>query len=82
MIQKIFNKLDGDELKDLSKFFMDVAKGILGVPLIVYLVAEFPPIVNLMLFVLDLGLVIGFIALAIYLSRRSKRKVRNGRKNN
>lgn len=78
MLRKLVRKLDAEELSMLSKFFMDVAKGILGVPLIVYLVADFPPIVNISLFVLDLILVVIFLVIAFKLGRISKKRKKNG----
>lgn len=56
---------------------MDVAKGILGVPLVVYLVADFPLLVNISLFVLDLVLVIVLLVIAFKLSREARRR-KNG----
>lgn len=78
MIRKLVRKLDAEELLMLSKFFMDVAKGILGVPLIVYLVADFSLVVNIGVFVLDLILVIIFLITAFKLGRISKRRKKNG----
>lgn len=78
MLRKLVRKLDAEELLMLSKFFMDVAKGILGVPLVVYLVADFSLIVNIGVFVLDLMLVVIFLVVAFKLGRISKRRKKNG----
>lgn len=78
MLRRLVRKLDAEELSSLSKFLMDVAKGILGVPLIVYLVVDFPLIVNISLFVLDLILVVIFLVIAFKLGRISKRRKKNG----
>lgn len=74
MIKNILKRLDPDELDDLSKFFMDVARGALGVPLVIYLVSGYSPVVITLLFVLDLALVIIFLIIAIKLSREAKRR--------
>ena len=74
MVKRILKKLETDELVDLSKFFMDIAKGVLGVPLVVYLVSGFSPVVMTLFFVLDLSLVVIFLIVAIKLSRVAKRR--------
>lgn len=78
MVKRFLKGLEADELVDLAKFFMDVAKGALGVPLVIYLVSGFSPVVIALFFVVDLSLVIIFLIIAIKLSREAKRRRKNG----
>lgn len=63
-----------DELEILSKFLIDVAKGILGVPLIIYFIKDSSLLVLLGLFMLDLFVVLLLLMIAIILRRKAKRK--------
>lgn len=74
MVKRILGKLEADEVKDLSKFFMDIAKGVLGAPLVIYLILGFSPLVLATIFVVDFLLALGLVILAIYLKRYSKRR--------
>ena len=74
MVQKLLNRLHPSELATLSQFFIDVAKGILGVPIVVYFISGFSAIVLLVGLVLDLILVILFLSLAFKLARVAKRR--------
>lgn len=68
--------LNKDELEILSKFLIDVAKGILGVPLIAYFIQGFSTLVLLGVFMVDFVLVTIFLIFAIKLSRAaSKRRI-------
>lgn len=78
MFKKLLDKLEPEELTDLSKFFIDIAKGLMGAPLVVYLVTGFSNLVLFMMFVLDLILVFGCWIIAIKLSRESRRRRKNG----
>lgn len=80
MIKRFFRKLklDSYELEALSKFLVDIAKGILGVPLVIYLVSGFSLLVLAGMFVLDLLVVIALLVLALIIHRLAKRKLKNG----
>lgn len=80
MLRKFFRKLNLDsyELEALSKFLVDIAKGILGVPLVIYLVSGFSLLVLAGMFVLDLLVVIALLVLALIIHRLAKRKLKNG----
>ncbi|MBI2039825.1 hypothetical protein HYT18_02010 [Candidatus Microgenomates bacterium] len=73
---KVFRKLnlDKDELGALSKFMVDVAKGILGAPLIIYLVSGFSLLVLLIIFLIDLAVVTLFLIGALQIHRVAKRR--------
>ena len=78
---KVFSRrlrLDKDELEVLSKFLVDIAKGILGVPLVIYLVSGFSLLVLAIMFMLDLVIVIALLVLALIIHRLTKRKLKNG----
>ncbi len=77
MVKRILGKLEADELKDLAKFFMDIAKGVLGAPLVIYLVSSFPLLVLAIVAVVNFILALGFISLSFYFKRYSKRIVKN-----
>lgn len=74
MVKKILRGLEADELKSLSQLFFDIAKGILGAPLVVYFVSGFSGVVLFAVFMVSLVLAIGSAILAIYLLRLSKKK--------
>ena len=74
MVTRILAKLEVDELEDFSKFFMDIAKGVLGVPLVIYLVRGFSLLVLVAASVVNFILAFGLVILAIYLKRHSKRR--------
>lgn len=78
MVKRILDKLEADELEDLSKFLMDIAKGVLGAPLVIYLVAGFSVLVLAVISVVNFVLALGLVLLAIYLKRYSKRKRKYG----
>lgn len=74
MINKILNILNPEELNTLSKFLIDVAKGILGVPIIAYLITGFSVIALFAGFVLDLLLVFLLIITAFKLNRLAMKR--------
>lgn len=74
MINKFLNIFTMEELDVLSKFLIDVAKGVLGVPLVVYFLTGFSGTILVIGFVLDLILVILFLTVAFKLGRISKRR--------
>lgn len=78
MVNRILKNLEVEELNGLSKFFFDVAKGILGAPIVVYLVSGFSAIVLLGMFVISLALTIACLGLAIYLLRVSRKRIHYG----
>ncbi len=67
-------KFNADELKIFSNFLIDVAKGILGVPLIAYFLKDFSPIAIGAVFMVDFIIVILLLATAIYLHRVAKER--------
>ncbi|MBI4038869.1 hypothetical protein HY384_02825 [Candidatus Daviesbacteria bacterium] len=78
MVNKLLTKLTTEELKILSQFFIDVAKGVLGVPIIAYFISGISQIALLLGFMLDLVIVTTCVILAFKLGRVAKRR-QNGR---
>lgn len=70
----LLNKLKADELEILSKLLVDISKGILGAPLVVYFLKDFSAVVMTVVFVVDLILVFLLFIASIYLHRLGKRR--------
>lgn len=78
MFKKLLSKLTADELTILSKFLIDVAKGVLGVPIIAYFISGFSRVTLVLGFMLDLVIVILSVMLSFKIGRMAKRR-QNGR---
>lgn len=76
MIQRLLKILEADELQTLSGFLIDVAKGILGVPIVVYFLTGFSVVALSLGFMLDLLVVALLIIIAFKLKRIAKRRKR------
>jgi len=76
MLRKIFRRpiLSSEELEILSNFLIEVAKGILGVPIVVYFISGFSTLALILGFVLDLIVVIICLSGAIKVRRMAKRR--------
>lgn len=70
----LLNKLRVDELEIFSKLLLDISKGILGAPLVVYFLKDFSAVVMVVVFVVDLILVASLFIMSIYLHRLGKRR--------
>lgn len=73
-VNRFLDKLNADELEILSKFIIDIAKGIIGVPIVVYFVSDFSIIVLTQIFMIDLITVTSFLSVAFKLRRLAKRR--------
>ena len=70
----LLNKLKADEIEILSKLLLDISKGILGAPLVVYFLKDFSVIVMATIFVVDFSLVILLFIGSIYLHRLGRKR--------
>lgn len=73
-MKHLLNKLKADEFEILSKLLLDISRGILGVPLVVYFLKDFSVIVMATIFMVDFIVVILLFAASIYLHRLGKRR--------